>query len=96
MEVLHPEALHRLDSGKPQLNGIGTSVKALVLVRYEETEVGPYDELAVGPGFFVNPHTGKRDPRVSNIYVSTDASVWNGRRNWSKYFRFLSLRDLNS
>lgn len=89
MEVIHPDALRKLDNGQPQLNGYGSLVKVVMIVRYEETEVGPYDEIMLIPGFFVNPHTGKRHARISNIYVSTDASVWNGRRNWSKPF-FLS------
>lgn len=83
METVHPDALHKLSNGKPQLNGIGTWAKVLTIIRYEETDVGPYDELIVMPGFFVNPHTGKRNARISNIYVSTDNSVWNGRRNRS-------------
>ncbi|OKL60604.1 hypothetical protein UA08_04049 [Talaromyces atroroseus] len=82
-EVVHPDALRRVD-GKPQHNGIFSGlVKALVIVRYQDSDVGPYDELIVSPGFFVNPHTGKRYARITNIYVSTDASVWNGRRNWN-------------
>lgn len=83
METIHPDALRKLDDGKPQLNGIGRLAKLLAIIRYEDTDVGPYDELIVMPGYFVNPHTGKRNARISNIYVSTDASVWNGRRNWS-------------
>lgn len=89
METIHPDALRKLDNGKPQLNGIGTSAKVLAIIRYEDTDVGPYDELIVMPGFFVNPHTGKRNARITNIYVSTDASVWNGRRNWSMLLSFL-------
>ncbi|KAE8550477.1 hypothetical protein EYB25_006704 [Talaromyces marneffei] len=83
MEVIHPDALRRLDNGKSQLNGMGSAAKALLIIRYDDSDVGPYDEVMVIPGFFVNPHTGKRHARISNIYVSTDASVWNGRRNWN-------------
>ncbi|KAL2867802.1 uncharacterized protein BJX67DRAFT_352280, partial [Aspergillus lucknowensis] len=54
-----------------------------MIVRYEDSEVGPYDELILIPGRAVNPHTGKAEMRISTIYVSTDASVWNGRRNWN-------------
>lgn len=56
-----------------------------MIVRYEDSEVGPYDELILIPGRAMNPHTGKADMRITNIFVSTDASVWNGRRNWSKF-----------
>jgi hypothetical protein len=96
MEVIHPDALRKLDSGKSQLNGIGGLVKVLAIIRYEDTDVGPYDEVIVMPGMFVNPHTGKRNARISNIYVSTDASVWNERRNWSKPFLSLSCATLSS
>lgn len=84
MEAVHPDALRKLDDGRtPQLSGLGSSLKILVIIRYEDTPVGPYDELIVAPGLFVNPHTGKKNARITNIYVSSDASVWNGRRNWS-------------
>ncbi|KAL3459646.1 hypothetical protein BJX64DRAFT_279031 [Aspergillus heterothallicus] len=80
-ETLHTEALQRLPGGKAQFrNGW---LKAVMIVRYEDTDVGPYDELILIPGRAVNPHSNKAELRISTIYVSTDASVWNGRRNWN-------------
>jgi len=81
-EQLHPEALDKLRGGKQQFHSNGW-MKAIMIVRYEDSDVGPYDELMLIPGRAVNPHSGKADSRITTIYVSTDASVWNGRRNWS-------------
>jgi hypothetical protein len=39
---------------------------------------GPYDELMLIPGYFDSPGLGK-SPRITTIYVSTEASVRNGR-----------------
>jgi hypothetical protein len=80
-ETIHASALQRLSDGTPQFQE--TWLKAVMIIRYEETDVGPYDELIFIPGRAANPKTGKKEMRISNIYVSTDASVWNGRRNWS-------------
>lgn len=80
-ENIHAEAVQRLAQNQSQYrNGL---LKGVMIVRYEDSDVGPYDELILIPGRAVNPHTGKSDMRISTIYVSTDASVWNGRRNWS-------------
>ncbi|KAL4862130.1 hypothetical protein BDV12DRAFT_49811 [Aspergillus spectabilis] len=80
-ENIHPSALQPLSNGTPQFqNGW---LKGVMIVRYEDTDVGPYDELILIPGTAVNPNTGKSEMRISTIYVSTDASVWNGRRNWN-------------
>ncbi|KAL4759391.1 uncharacterized protein BDW70DRAFT_80695 [Aspergillus foveolatus] len=80
-ETIHASALQRLSDGTSQFQE--TWLKAVMIVRYEETDVGPYDELIFIPGRAANPKTGKKEMRISNIYVSTDASVWNGRRNWN-------------
>ncbi|KAL3446440.1 hypothetical protein BJX65DRAFT_318884 [Aspergillus insuetus] len=80
-ETLHPEALQKLPGGKSQSRE--GWLKGVMIVRYQDTDVGPYDELILIPGRAVNPHTGKAELRISTIYVSTDASVWNGRRNWN-------------
>ncbi|KAL4925231.1 uncharacterized protein BDV17DRAFT_272553 [Aspergillus undulatus] len=80
----HPSALEKLPSGASQFNG-KSWLKAIMIVRYEDTDVGPYDELILLPGRAVNPYSGSKEMRISTIYVSTDASVWNGRRNWSAY-----------
>ncbi len=52
----------------------------LMLVRYTETPVGPYDEVLFIPGSFnVN---GVKRYCVTRIYVSSMASVINGQVNW--------------
>lgn len=80
-ETIHPSALQRLSNGESQFQK--SWLKTVMILRYTDSEVGPYDELMLIPGSAVNPHTGKKELRISAIYVSTDASVWNGRRNWS-------------
>jgi len=53
---------------------------ALMLVDYTSSDAGPYGELLLIPGKF--KHEGKKLNTISNIYVSTMASVINGRKNW--------------
>lgn len=61
------------------------------LVRYTESPVGSYDELIYIPGHFEvpsDPAIGRSQAsrsaiRITRIYVSTIASVVNGRRNWN-------------
>lgn len=53
---------------------------ALMLVDYSTSDAGPYGELLLIPGKFM--HEGKKFNTISKIYVSTMASVINGRRNW--------------
>ncbi|KAL7415117.1 hypothetical protein BDY24DRAFT_440065 [Mrakia frigida] len=60
----------------------------LMLVRYSETPVGPYDELVYIPGNFTSPSfpsssKSLRSLRITGIYVSTQASVDAGRFNWN-------------
>lgn len=50
----------------------------LMLVNYTESPVGPYKELLLIPGKF-SP-SGKQS--ISKIYVSSEASTFNGRANW--------------
>jgi len=52
------------------------------IVRYTEGPVGPYDELIIVPGAFKNP-VAPPSLRITRIYVSTLASVYNGRKNWN-------------
>ena len=49
---------------------------------------GPYDEILFIPGAFSNPITEKVTPRITTIYVSTEASVRNGRRVFLWFHRF--------
>lgn len=55
-------------------------VGAVMFVDYGETPVGPYHELLFIPGFF--DWHGQLFPSISKIYVSTQASIVNGRENW--------------
>lgn len=54
---------------------------AVMLVDYDTSGVGPYRELLCLPGQL--DVGGKKRFSISKIYVSTDASVANGRRNWA-------------
>ncbi|KAI9465172.1 hypothetical protein BJY52DRAFT_1114105 [Lactarius psammicola] len=78
-ETLHPSAL-ALVNGSPQWNG-GSAV--VVLTRYEDSPVGPYDELSMSLKGFTNPYQKGTSLRVTNTYVSSRQSVWNGRKNWN-------------
>ncbi|KAH8996824.1 hypothetical protein EDB92DRAFT_1814169 [Lactarius akahatsu] len=78
-EALHPSA-HALVNGSPQCNA---GVVSVVLVRYEDSPVGPYDELALSFHGFANPHQKSTSWRITNTYVSSLQSTWNGRKNWN-------------
>ena len=64
---------------------------AVMVVRYEDTPVGPYDELILVPGNFTVPQPSnggllkipKKALRISRIYVSQRTTVYNGRLNWN-------------
>lgn len=53
----------------------------MLFVRYTDSDVGPYDEL-----LWLDPWGlslgGARRHTITRIYVSTEASVFNGRINW--------------
>jgi hypothetical protein len=53
---------------------------SVMLVDYETSNAGPYGELLFIPGKF--NHLGQKLDTISKIYVSSQASVDNGRRNW--------------
>ena len=53
---------------------------ALMLVNYNTSDAGPYDEMLLIPGKF--KHRDTHLNTISNIYVSTMASVDNGKKNW--------------
>lgn len=57
--------------------GLGT----LMVVDYAHTDVGAYRELLLCPGRFEWPDR-RRAPAVTHIWVSTQASVVNGRHHW--------------
>ncbi|KAG9187953.1 hypothetical protein G6011_01876 [Alternaria panax] len=80
------------DEGKGVFEGgLGT----VVVIRYKDTPVGPYDELLLAPGKFTVPqltatsstHAHVKIPqkaqRISRIYVSQRTTTYNGRLNWN-------------
>jgi hypothetical protein len=61
-------------------------VGALLIIRYYDTPVGPYDELVIIPGYFQYPRTYpdgtvklRQNIRGSRFYVSQKYTNWNGR-----------------
>lgn len=66
----------------PQLQGkrLSGNIGYVMLVDYSSSAVGPYYELLFIPGRF---QIGKqRRYSISSIFVSSEDSVVNGRRNW--------------
>jgi hypothetical protein len=54
---------------------------SVMVVDYASSEAGPYGELLFIPGRF-DSSAGRR-ACITSIFVSTDSSVENGRRNWA-------------
>lgn len=54
---------------------------SLMVVDYKESNAGPYQELLFIPGKF--RITGHKRQHISRIFVSTEESVINGRKNWA-------------
>lgn len=70
------------------------------IIHYSDTPVGAYDELALLPGYFNGVgHEGKKrkDLRVTGIWVSQEATLMNGRRNWNipKYAVLIGCVSMN-
>ncbi|KAF1954650.1 hypothetical protein CC80DRAFT_123536 [Byssothecium circinans] len=62
----------------------------IIVVRYKDTPVGPYDELMLIPGDFTVPSPDGGPPeiprkalRICRIYVSQRTTTYNGRLNWN-------------
>ncbi|WP_210464681.1 acetoacetate decarboxylase family protein [Rufibacter roseolus] len=69
---------------------------AVMLMDYETSGVGPYQELLYLPAIF--KLGGKLTFSVSKIYVSTEASAFSGRANWGipkevAAFSFLNFQE---
>jgi len=90
LETMHPSALAPVN-GTPQWKG---GLSYFVLVRYEDSPVGPYDELIAVSDGWANPYEKRTSARITNIYVSIPQSVWNGRHNWSMYQLLFLLSSL--
>lgn len=89
---LHAESFSSEGETGKYVGGLGFAQ----IFRYSETPVGAYDELAILPGFFssIEPDGGKKkDSRITGIWVSQEATLMNGRRNWNipKYATRLRL-----
>ncbi|KAI0820330.1 hypothetical protein BC628DRAFT_1397743 [Trametes gibbosa] len=54
---------------------------SITLIRYSESPVGPFEELAIAPGEFANPYQ-KPSHRVTRAYVSSMKALVSGRHNW--------------
>ena len=57
----------------------------LMIIRYKDSPVGPYDEFIILPGLWANDGINGVIPqvnlRISRIYVSHKYTTWNGRRS---------------
>ena len=80
-ETIHPSALAPV-KGSPQWRG---GMSNVIIVRYEDSPIGPYDELIATSDGFANPFEKGTSARITNIYVNSRKSIWHGRKNWSMY-----------
>jgi len=57
---------------------------SVMLVNYEQSNCGPYGELLIIPGKYTHQTGTKKEKinTISKIYVSSQSSVENGRKNW--------------
>ncbi|PSR80234.1 hypothetical protein BD289DRAFT_414644 [Coniella lustricola] len=78
----------------PEAGDFVGGLGSIMVVRYLDTPVGPYDELVIIPGSFVYDNrsdagwqqTGKKKKcnlRLSRAYVSQEHTCYNGRLNWN-------------
>ena len=65
---------------EPMMERFSGGFGALMLVDYASSNVGPYQEILFIPGRF--KHLGKSYSHISQIRVSSQLSVDNGRINW--------------
>ncbi|KAH8728274.1 hypothetical protein GQ44DRAFT_675519 [Phaeosphaeriaceae sp. PMI808] len=76
--------------GQQELGLFTGGLGAVLIIRYSDTPVGPYDELLLVPGSFTTPQPTprtlkipKKALRISRIYVSQRTTAYNGRLNWN-------------
>ncbi|EME41177.1 hypothetical protein DOTSEDRAFT_134901 [Dothistroma septosporum NZE10] len=82
-EIYDPLTTVRLDQ---QSNDFQGGIGTIQIIRYDNSPVGPYDELMILPGNFTVPGgdaKGKSKLRIARIYVDSKGSCYNGRRNWN-------------
>lgn len=71
----------------PEAGQLVGGIGSIMVIRYTETPVGPYDELLVIPGSYTYPTSEqqlKTNARISRIYVSQKDTLYNGR--YSEFF----------
>ncbi|KAJ7782669.1 hypothetical protein B0H16DRAFT_1493935 [Mycena metata] len=73
---------HRLDPRTLNISRTTNLSNNSQITRYSAAPVGPYDELIYIPGRWAYNLTDS-GLRITQIYVSTNASVFNGRTNWN-------------
>ncbi|KAJ7617744.1 hypothetical protein FB45DRAFT_1102956 [Roridomyces roridus] len=94
---LPPGWANPLEEPELRPGSILPDIGLMMLVRYAAGPVGPYDELIYIPGRWAYNLTDS-GLRITQIYVSTNASVFNGRTNWNipkhlAVFNFTSSTD---
>ncbi|KAK6359842.1 hypothetical protein TWF696_000975 [Orbilia brochopaga] len=79
---VHEGAINPLDFHEGVNDGFAGGPGLIMVIRYSDTPVGAYDELLYAPGFFNTPNAPSSRYRITNIYVSSKETTYNGRRNW--------------
>ena len=72
---------HAQGGAAPELGEPVRGPALVMLVDYQRSDVGPYQELLFMPGPYRFPD-GRRRWSIGRIYVSSQASADNGNRNW--------------
>ncbi|KXJ94858.1 hypothetical protein Micbo1qcDRAFT_221324 [Microdochium bolleyi] len=84
---LPQKTFHPLERESGYTNGTFRGILGtILLVRYDGSPVGPYDEFIVIPGSFSYKGKEGREQlrlRIGRIYVSQKYTTWNGRKNWN-------------
>ncbi|EWC46471.1 hypothetical protein DRE_04194 [Drechslerella stenobrocha 248] len=81
--IIHAGSINPLDFNPGVNDGFDGGPGLIMIVRYSDTPVGPYDELLYIPGYYTTPHAPSSRCRITNIYVSSKETIYNGRRNWN-------------
>ncbi|KAL8829015.1 MAG: hypothetical protein Q9191_002257 [Dirinaria sp. TL-2023a] len=71
------EAASSTFSSQSEAGGYKGGLCMLQIIRYTETPVGPYDEMALLPGDFSMPHAKEANMRITRIYVSQKDTCYN-------------------
>lgn len=83
-DVYDPLEASSPEFADPQLAGeFKGGLGMIMVVRYEDTPTGPYDELLLIPGVFRVPTKPTSRKRITRIYVSQRETCYNGRHNWN-------------